>query len=306
MSGQGEFLLAVSVNLPYDFRMGNKFKFFVLFGGLFFQSAQVLAAYSNYIGAVTTGTAGAGRAAVEATEAPTLNPATISFMRGYFFASTYASFQDAQQASVSFVDNLPDTVMPAALSYSQINSNVVVGQDLITQDLRLAVGNFMSEATSVGVGFHQKVDSLFATKYTQLNMQIGTLWTINPELGLAMVFDNIINQDTKVPNEYRLNPATSIGINYNYRKFMRIKLDIETAKNNSLDLPSVSTGIETYWNRWFIVRMGAHKDMESNVDQFGFGFGFVGPKFALHYGYLSSPQQEKLTRHAVDLAIPIW
>lgn len=72
-------------------------------------------------GAITTATADSGRATVEPSEAPVLNPASIPFTKGYFITSNYAFLQNAQAFTASLTDNLPDTLVPASAIYNQVN-----------------------------------------------------------------------------------------------------------------------------------------------------------------------------------------
>jgi hypothetical protein len=256
-------------------------------------------------GAISTATVGTGRAAVEPTESPTLNPATIPYARGYFFTSDYASMAQASEFTVGLTDNLVDTVIPASLIYTQYNQNPNTNP-LTTQDIRLEFANLVSKKFSFGMAIRNKTDTTFATQYRQTNLLLGSIFTLTPDLGIALIADNVFSPDTSVPYAYRLLPGLSAGINYNYKKVIRFKVDAETATNDSLNAPSIGVGLEGHWNRWLVFRMGARKIPEFNTDEYGFGFGFSGPKFAIHYGYMSSPQDDTLNRQAVDLAVPIW
>jgi hypothetical protein len=258
-------------------------------------------------GAVTTGTAGSGRAAVEATEAPSLNPAAISYMHGYFFNSGYSALATGNSFSASFTDNLPDTMIPSSLMYRQSNIKTAAKKDWTVQDFHFSAANFLGDNFSLGFAFNHRIDSLNNNKYAQTNMSVGTIADLTPALSLAFVFDNIADPQPDTPQDLRLKPGTSVGLSYNFRRFLRLRLDLESPSgSNSFSHPTVSTGLESYFNRWLVLRLGARKETEAKLDRYGGGLSFIGPKFAIHYGYLNSPQDENETRHAVDLAIPIW
>jgi len=260
-----------------------------------------------YVGAVSTATAGSGRATFDMTEAPTANPAAISYLRGYFFNTGYGTLDKGNQFYLSLTDNLPDTVMPSTIQYAQSNQKTATLQDWSAQTIKFGVGNSLSDRLALGIGINHQIDTVGAIKYTQTNMMMGTLFNLNSELTMALVFENLLDPDQGTPKTYRLAPSTAVGLSYNYKRFVRLRFDIETPQSsNSFNQPGYATAIETYWNRWVILRLSARKEMETKKDQYGGGLGFVGPKFALHYGYIHSPQDEKLTRHAVDLAVPIW
>jgi len=266
-----------------------------------------LSASAQY-GAVSTATAGSGRAAIEPTESSVLNPASIPFSRGYFATSEFSTLYGGQEFGVALTDNLPDTLVPTSLLYTQINSQQIEGpsQNFTTQDLRLQFGTFVTPKWAFGLTVQHKIDHVDPLTYTQTNVLLGSIYAFNENFGVAAVLDNVIAPDNSVPMAYQLLPSVALGLNYNYVKQMRFKLDVITAGNNSFNQPTVAAGLESHWNRWLVMRMGASKILQQNLDEYGGGVGFSGPKFAVHYGYLNCPQQDKLTRHAVDFAIPIW
>ncbi|GIL17296.1 MAG: hypothetical protein BroJett040_10470 [Oligoflexia bacterium] len=266
---------------------------------------------SAYVGAVTSATAGAGRAAIETTDSPSLNPASLAYMRGYFLTTSYSSQSSGEKSrgadfSIGVADNMRDTIVPTALIYSQERRLDNSNSELMTRDFRLSFGNFVEKNVAFGLGFHHKTDSFFEKNYSQTNMYSGLLWTVYDNMGLALVGENLLSPNKNIPEEYRLGQSTAFGFNYNYRKYVRFKVDLTTNQTNSITYPTLAAGVESYWNRWIIIRLGAQKNYETNVHQFGSGIGFGGPRFALHYAYVSSPDEAKLIRHSVDLAMPIW
>jgi len=274
-------------------------------------SSVVLCFFSTYVfayvGAVSTGTAGSGRAAFDITEAPVLNPAAIAYLKGYFFNTGYGVQGRGNSFNISLTDNLPDTILPSSLQYWQQNQKNSLSQEFATQTIKFGVGNYVGKSFALGFGMNHQIDSLNSTKHIQTNLTVGSLWSVSPQLTFAAVFDNVVEPDSSVPSFYRLKPATSFGLAYNYRKFVRLRFDLETpVSSNSFSQPNIASAIETYWNRWIIIRLGLRKELSSKIDQYGGGLGFVGPKFALHYGYIQSPQDDKVSRHAIDLAVPIW
>jgi len=257
-------------------------------------------------GAISTATAGSGHATVEPSEAPVLNPASIPYSKGYFITSDYASLYQANEFTVALTDNLPDTVVPTSFIYNQINGTGLANQTLVTQDLRLEVANLVSQDVSFGLALRSRTDSFLSYQYRQNNLLLGTIFAISPNMGIAIVADNLVGTDAKVPTAYRLLPSLAVGLNYNYLKVMRFRLDLQTASNDSFNEPTISGGMELHWNKWLLFRGGISKALETNTDEYGAGVGFEGPKFTGHLGYLMSPQQESLNREAVDLAVPIW
>lgn len=80
----------------------------------------------------------------------------------------------------------------------------------------------------------------------------------------------------------------------NYKRFVRVKMDITTDSNYGLVRPLFAAGIESYMNDWFILRWGAQRDNEKATNKYTAGLGFIGPKFAFHYAYQNSPEDLSL------------
>jgi hypothetical protein len=263
-----------------------------------------------YVGAVSSATAETGRASVEPTDSPFLNPASLPFMKGYFFTSGFSSTQNsdnarAQDFALSITDNMPETVVPTSVAFTQSKVDFA-SEEIVSRDFRLSFGNYIIPKWAMGFGLRYKDDQLPQERFTQGNMNLGLLYAPNADLGLAVVAENLIGSDTKIPADRRLSPTTALGATYIYRRFVRTRLDVISASNNSWDRPIVAAGLESYMNRWLILRLGFQRRNEEKANVYSGGMGFAGPRFGIHYAYLSSPDQESLSRHSVDLAIPIW
>lgn len=263
-----------------------------------------------YVGAISTATAESGRASVEPTDSPFLNPASLPHLKGYFFTTGYSSAKSSsdtrgQDFAVTVTDNLPDTLVPTAFSFLQSKTDLA-SEEEVTRDLRLSFGNEITSNFAMGFSFRYKDDQLPEERFNQVNLNVGTLYAPNPDLGFALVLENVLGGRDEVPVESRLTPTTSLGASYIYRRFLRTRLDVISAGNNSFDRPILAVGLESYFNRWVIIRMGAQRRNEEDASAYSGGLGFAGPRFGIHYAYFTSPEKESLTRHSVDLAIPIW
>jgi hypothetical protein len=265
-----------------------------------------------YVDAVTAATGEAGRAAVEVSEAPFGNPATLGFVKGYYFTAGFGTAKQNnmgtnQDLVVSVTDSMKDTVVPTAFSYAQNNSRPEgANEDDLARAFKLSFGNQVRKGFGFGLGINYQDDKTPLERYTQGNLQAGFLWTPNESVGAALVFDNFVPPNDSTPEPYRLPQTVALGSSYNYRKFLRLKADLISGTNNDLGLPTLAAGMESYMNRWLILRWGLQRNNELAANLYTAGLGFIGPKFALHYAYQNSPQNESLTRHSVDLAVPIW
>lgn len=265
-----------------------------------------------YVGAVSAATGESGRAAVEASESPYGNPAGLAFLNGYYFSAGYgASHQtvtgNSQDLSVSLTDNMKDTVVPTAFSYVQSNLRPEgVSEDVFDRSFKLSFGNFIRPGLAFGLGVVHQDDRLPEQHYMQTNMGMGFLWSPSKEFGAALTLDNMITPNQETPEAFRLKQTVGMGASYNYKRFVRLKGDVISASNNSFGKPTLAFGMESYMNKWLILRWGLQRQNEMDANLYTAGVGFIGPKFGLHYAYENSPQNESLTRHSVDLAVPIW
>ena len=265
-----------------------------------------------YVGSVSAATGESGRAAVEASETPFGNPATLAFITGYYFSAGFgAAHQSAngnsQDLAVSLMDNMKDTVIPTSLAYVQSSSRPEgLSEDVLVRSFKLSFGNFVRSGISFGLGINHDDTRLPGDRYAQTNVQSGFLWSPNRDFGFALTFDNMLKPSDSVPEAYRQQQKIGFGGSYNFKQFMRLKADIVSASKNTAGKPTFGAGMERYLNSWFILRWGLARNNELDANLYTAGLGFIGPKFGFHYAYENSPQNESLTRHSVDLAVPIW
>lgn len=263
-----------------------------------------------YVGAVSSATGESGRASVEATDAPFLNPASLAFLKGYLFSAGYSTANDQQNErgqdfAVAITDGMKDTVVPTALSFVQSKVDFA-SEEQVARNFKLSFGNFVSQGFAMGFGLRYKDDQQPQERFNQINLDVGSLYTVNENLGFAAVLENVLGAKSNIPEDLRLIPRMSVGAAYIYKRFLRTRFDVLSASNNSWDRPTASLGLETYMNRWVIFRIGAQRRNEEAANVYTTGLGFAGPRFGIHYAYLTSPEQESFTRHTVDLAFPIW
>lgn len=265
---------------------------------------------------VSGATGGAGVASVEASDAPYSNPAALAYLKGYYFTTFYGSSKvrdvsNTQDFGLNLTDNMRDTVVPTSLAYVQSKAQGAnETQDVLTRDFRLSFGNFVSQKFAFGLGVIHKDDQFFEERFNQTNLNVGTHYAANKVLGFALYAENVLTPNSRITEEYRLKQRTTAGMTYHYKKFVRLKADVRTSSANSADKPTIMAGLESYMNKWLVIRFGAQKDAEIEGDLYSAGLGFIGPKFGLHYAYQSGrqnkPTEENLSRHSIDLAIPIW
>lgn len=274
--------------------------------------SSCMAFQSNaFVGSVTAATGGAGAAVVEASESPFINPASIAHLQGYYFTSSLGAGKKGglgseQDLGISLTDNMKDTIVPTAIAYSQEYFDTPNDQDISDRRIRLGFGNYIAKKVSLGVAFIQQENRTPDRKYDQGNLDLGVLYTPSSNMGFGMHYQNVLGGKIEVPDQFRQDSALAAGFVINYKKFYRFKFDLQSAKANNFEKPTLKMGVETYLNNWIIARFGAAKDNFFNFNVYSAGMGFIGPKFALHYAYQNSQQEESVTRHSIDLALPLW
>lgn len=281
--------------------------FKILLSSLLFVSCFAKA----YVGSVTAATGEAGVATVEASENPYSNPAGLAFLTGYYFTAgfgtaTQSAVGSHQDLAVSLIDNMKETVVPTSFSYAQTTTKPEIGSEALRRDFRLSFGNFIRPGFAFGLAIVHDNDVLEMTKYEQTNVQMGFLLAPNSDLGLAVLFENLVPPNKDIPEDYRLQQTTSVGASWNFKRLFRFRGDVIAGGDNSFQKPTLAFGMENYLNRWLVLRLGFQRNSEKEANLYTGGVGFIGPKFGLHYAYQNSPQKESLTRHSVDLAVPIW
>jgi len=266
-----------------------------------------------YNGAITAATAGSGRASVEATDSPYLNPATIPFVRGYNFTTSYSSATastvgsgGSSDLSLTLTDNMKDTVVPTSLGYTQGTVFRADQSKVTSKDVRLAFGERFSKNFSFGLAGHYKNDRTEMDSYGQTNLTLAGAMALTENISLGLVMDDILGASPSIPEDLKVRPNTGLGFSYNYKRVIRTKVDLVSGSNNNFGKPTLSGGVETFMNKWLILRIGMGRNQERSSNIFAGGLGFQGPKFGIHYAYQSTQEEQNLNRHSVDLAIPIW
>ena len=261
-------------------------------------------------GAVTIRLVGAGRAAIDVVDGPYSNPASNAAMRRCFFSPSVSSYKEksdlqqdlqVQQFQVNLIDATDDNWLPAAIKYSKKTSSLekeVSGQS----QMELSLASRLAEKMYFGIGgYLQKTDIYESANYSQTNLRLGGIYAISDNWGVGFVAENILTDTSKAPEQLRQSPLYALGSAMVFESIFRLRMDIE----NSNAANTYRVGLEHYLNSFLNLRMGAAASPELSKEEWGAGFGFHGPKFGVHYGYLSSKTPSQLVaRHSVDLVIP--
>lgn len=271
----------------------------------------IFSAQASYIGSISSATGRSGVAAIESSEAPYSNASILPFLNGYFFSAGWGqSHQDqtgiTQDFAVALIDNLKETTVPTSLSYTQQNFNSDTAVEDQQQQIRLGIGAFASKTLSFGLGGVYQTDWLPTKTYHQINAQLSSLYIINKNWGVTAIANNMVPPGDKAPEPVRQQQTLTVGTSYEYKDLIRAKFDATSDSGYKWNHSLLGGGVENYLSKYIILRVGYQKDNQVGANIYTAGLGFAGPKLSLNYAYQNSAEDQRLTRHSVDLAIPIW
>lgn len=252
-----------------------------------------------YNGSVSSATGGTGRAAVEAGDANYLNPATIVHLKGRHFYSSFAQTETA----LGLTDNSEESSVPASFAYLRKRVVTELSQNVDIQDMRLSLADFAYQQFAVGITGHLYQINDGENHAQQINGDVGFSYTPAPQYGLGLVFYDVAGESKNLPAAYRLSPKIGFGFNYIYRSFLRLRADLVSAPNQNFNKPTYEIGYESYFNKWWVVRLGYQADKYSARDLMTAGLGLDLPRFTLNYGY-QGDTKDSSHRHSVDLGVP--
>jgi hypothetical protein len=266
--------------------------------------------------AISLGAGGGGRAAVESSEALTLNPATLLFTRGYNLTSHYQMSEKKEGSditslsrwSVNVTDNQRGNLFPAGVRY-QSNQFRRTGSLAFEQELQqvwVGVGYSFSHRFGLGLTgnyFADESSDLLKPRSQAYGLTIGSIYSLSPELGLAVSVQEIpvgSNERGLMSNQF------GVGTSYLYSSFLRARLDLESERDQSLGKPWISMGFESLLTSWFAFRAGGKWQPDSSVWRSTLGLGLVGPRLSMNYAYVTHSHETGGALHALDLILPLW
>lgn len=272
--------------------------FFPLFFISFYASQNLGASFQ---GAVTAGSGQGGRAVLEETDGSGLNPAMISFIRGYHVRVTGSQSPSLgglnSRYQISLLDNTPETPFPASILYSETNQSGY--EEKKEKDFLFSLGHLYHPRFSLGFGIGYRSEQLLDENQNRISPStiygvFGMQYFFRPELSFAMSMDD---------------KQGGIGVGYIMKNLLRLRGDI--SKTNKVDEGlGYHVGAEAFLSRWLVLRGGHewfHQSYESGDKGAGsWGLGFVGPRLKLNYAYAPVVGPKLGYAHWLDLSLPLW
>lgn len=252
-----------------------------------------------YLGAASLGAGSPGYSSIDPVNSTITNPAGLAHIQGLNITFGNSNLQGSngnsnqRESYLSLIENGPDSALASGLIYSQSQ----VSDQTMLKDIYLGVGNFGLPNMSVGLALHHNiVEDEISGNYFQNNLNIGLMYILSSSLGFGFSAENLIAQDNRVPEAYRLSSHWGAGLMYVVKEFLRVRIDISDRETGA--------GFESLFNKWSVFRMGFSKSAKSGPEALSLGLGFIGPRFHFNYGYRSYRfgSQDKI--HGVDLIFP--
>lgn len=271
----------------------------------FFVILKSAFAYNPVGGTVSRGAGNTGVAAVEAGDASFLNPAIVPHLREVFF-NTYLvedhladDGKTYKTSALSLIDNSSMTTVPTALSYRSSKH---------LKETRLGVAQFIAPYLTMGVGLDYQVARVSSTtSYHQTGLDFGIVYTPTDKLGIGVIYYNLANWSSHIPDDYLLKPAQSIGLNYIFDKVIRVRAELLNSEGEDKIVSKI--GLESFLGAFFVLRLGSINDdneSASHINRYTGGIGFIGPQFQINYSYQVDKKEAHEFEHSIDFNLPFW
>lgn len=261
-------------------------------------------------GPVSRATGNTGRAAIEFSEGPLLNPAVITQTQGAGLAvhrgsSLWAAAPHDEFALV-VVDRSPGVLLPA--SFTAVLRQEAEGSTL--QDYQFILAHQPMGRVSVGVAVHhlryekptQEID------FSSNNMHLGLLYTPYANLGFALVAYNVF-PEAEAPTHAQVMealPGVGIGAQYYMSEMIRFRMDMaknfSASEGNALD---AMFGFETYVLVNLAVRMGYAWQNTRGKELFTTGLGWKGPRLSVDLALQKDIHAAGGWSQLIDLHLPL-
>jgi hypothetical protein len=269
-----------------------------------------LAQAQVFQGPLAASMGGTGRAGIDSVEGAFLNPALISLVKNYEFDGYYRDGtldpnQHRQAWGGGVVDNSSDVIFPAAFNYIRLRDSGVASGPTNGELMHVAVAQTYKDV-AVGISGYRldsRVDS--DREYVQWNYTLGTLWRINPDMGVAYVLNNIAKPGSDVPAGLRQDLQQGAGFFASVGGIARVRLDITRNEVNNVDKKMVyMVGCENELSSFGVFRVGYRRDDQLSQDYVTLGLGLQGPRLKLDYAFEKNLKGTDGALHSVDIRLP--
>lgn len=286
----------------------------ILLFGIFFVYPTYSWGQQNYQGPISLSMGGSGRAAIEAEEGFWLNPAVLShakdFSSGVFYSDgLWHEGHNETTYGLSLIDNTEDVLIPGGFSFLNRSRNISGWSPVNEQSFTASIGKFVSHYISSGASIHYRILNPRNGPAQHIwNGSLGFLWVTDPNWGIGLVWDRLVHQNKWNPSlspELKDVSELSLGVHIIYQKIFRIRLDgSQSLENNPNKKLRWGFGVETLINELNAIRIGGENNDLTRRRALTLGWGFVGPRLRIDYGFRHEWEDGGRGMHSVDFRIP--
>ena len=285
-------------------------KWILLF--LFSFSFSLTAQASEMISALSASQGGTGRAAVEATEAIYLNPASLALVQGFHTGFGYQTgflSKDVSRNtySVTLADATKDIMFPGSFGYRRHSINAQ-GRRFSENEFRAGLGYRLMPRLSLGLGAnHLRATTSAGVEHNQTNVDLGVLIGLMPQWGLSFSGENLVDRsEVDIPEALRRLSRVAIGTQYVHEKSITFRYEALMPlylENTQLLAHRFGLGFDLK-NR-ISLNTGYSVDDSLSQNWTSLGFAWKGPRLKLAYSYQVEDRSSLGSRHLVDLWVDI-
>lgn len=263
-------------------------------------------------GPASSALGGAGVAGISGTEGVFLNPALVpvfhnSSLNAYFRDGSIGPGEHRWAAGLGAIDNGEDVWFPGALHYVRLRETGLVSSPVNGELWHVGLGQRFGEHFSVGVSVYRLAYNVVNdhTSYVQWNGSFGTLFMINPHLGVAYVLNHIANPSSATPRNLRQDLEQVAGVFAALGDLARLRLDISRQEHFNPDHKlAYRVGFESKTSDLFVMRLGYAYDDLKFRHVWTAGVGFDGPRLKANYSFEKNQEGTPGALHSVDLSVP--
>lgn len=274
---------------------------------LFVANAQA----TEMVGALSAGMGGTGRAAAESTDSLFLNPAGIALMGGFYSGMAYQSGFTAKDVSrntygITMTDATKGVFLPGSFGYRRHKINLH-GQNLNEDEFKVGLGYRLTPRLSLGLGgSYLRAQNDAGQKFKQHNLDFGMLMGLQPNWGLSLTGENLIEQSEVIPLGLKRSSRVALGTQYVFRRAITFRYESLLPlyiENTQLLGHRFGLGVlmrkDIYLNGGFSVDDAAAQNWSS------IGVAWKGPRLKIAYSFQKEGRSDLGTRHLVDLWVDI-
>lgn len=248
---------------------------------------------------------GAGIAAVDPSESPSMNPASLghiqyNYLSFGFQSERFVNGENSEKSSVLVIDASNDIVVTGSLLFvknrQRRNDSSIIDEKFYS----LSLGKLLLGSLSFGFSFNRLEQHYLAEEKSIHTSDFGVMYSPISDLGLAFVAHNFIGS-----GEQLLPKTYTVGTHYMYQKLLRFRLDYKhwQGLENVEDKGQTKLGMEIPLGKWASLRAGYTWDGINDRHLPSLGLAWLGPRLQILYAYHNNADAPKQRLHSIDMLL---